>query len=143
MESDKFKRMFLMLFIERYNEYVNGGCVETLPESVVYGKEQWIGNSEEIKYVSQFQEVFEITNNEEDFGIEIWLKSKDLGISMKKFTTELKKHCDLKEFDNVYNKVKKIKGKSIMVWFGIKQNKEDFFKKVEHCFVTEFFIFYY
>ena len=79
MESDNFKRMFLMLFIERYTEFVNGGCVETLPESVVFGKEQWIGNSEEIKYVSQFQEVFEITNNEADFvessSIDIWLRS--------------------------------------------------------------------
>ena len=45
---------------------------------------------------------------------------------MKKFTTELKKHCDLKELENIYNKYKKIKGKSIMVWFGIKQIKDYF-----------------
>ena len=130
MGSDRFKRMFLMLFIERYTEYVNNGCVETLPESVKYGKEEWIGNSEEIKYVSQFQADFEITNDEADFVesacIENWLKSKDLGISMKKFTAELKKHCSLKGLDNVYNKVKKIKGKSPMVWVGMKLSTEFF-----------------
>ena len=82
------------------------------------------------KYVSQFQADFEITDKEEDFVesacIENWLKSKDLGISMKKFTAELKKHCALKGLDHVYNKGKKIKGKNMMAWFGITQINEFF-----------------
>ena len=49
MGSDRFKRLFLILFIKRYSAYVNDGCIETLPESVKYGKEEWIENAEETK----------------------------------------------------------------------------------------------
>jgi hypothetical protein len=39
---------------------------------------------------------------------------------MTKFGIELKKHIELKKYDKIINKYKKLEGRSIMCWFGIK-----------------------
>ena len=67
----------------------------------------------------------DLSNNANDFVksdyIEEWLKQKNLGVSMKCFGGELKKHCVINGLLNVLNKAKKLNGKSKVVWLGIKE----------------------
>ena len=44
---------------------------------------------------------------------------------MTKFSIELKKYCNIKKFHNVESIKKKINGKSIRVWTGIKCGEND------------------
>ena len=43
---------------------------------------------------------------------------------MTKFGLEMKKYIKINNLDNVVNKAKKIKGKSIVVWVGVKLIEE-------------------
>ena len=76
-------------------------------------------------------EDYEITNNDNDFvrseDITYWLTNSNDGIS---FSLEFNKHCAINKFDNVVSKNKKIGGKVIKVWsglraFGSEVNEED------------------
>jgi phage/plasmid-associated DNA primase len=125
METPLFQRVFVGLLIRRYMKYVNSGKVEVEPAEVVLAKNEWIGDENEVGFVSQFLTDFEITNNVKDFVpssyIDEWLKHKNLGVSMKCFGAELKKHCIISKFTNVSSKDKKINGKNVKAWFGIKK----------------------
>ena len=94
---------------------------------MVVAKNEWIGDEQEVGFVSQFLEDFELTDNINDFvkssTIEEWLKNKNLGVSMKCFGGELKKHCIINKFVNIDNKYKKVSGKTVKVWFGIKETR--------------------
>ena len=57
--------------------------------------------------------------------IEDWLIKEKIGITMTKFTMELKKYCKLKKYSNVESKAKKFAGKSKVVWLGIKTNDDE------------------
>jgi len=119
----KFQRVFLGLLIREYDHF-HADCnrVETEPADVVRAKEDWVGQGS--SPIESFFEEFEITNNPDDYirskEIEEWLVEKQLGITMKKFGMELKKMCIIRRTDNVKNHVKKICGKGIQVWCGIK-----------------------
>jgi hypothetical protein len=52
--------------------------------------------------------------------IEEWIKENKLGITMTKFGLELKKYIATKGITNVLNKQKKLEGKGVMCWIGIK-----------------------
>ena len=95
---------------------------DALPEEVKNAKKDWIETT--CNYIEKFLESFEITNIETDFvrsrDIEEWIKENKLGITMTKFGLELKKYIATKGITNVLNKYKKIEGKSIMCWIGIK-----------------------
>ena len=71
---------------------------------------------------------YEITNDANNYvksnDIKSWLEQKKFGISMEKFSKELKKYCSINHFENVDNKYKKIGGKSIRVWCGVNIIKE-------------------
>ena len=71
-----------------------------------------------------FLEDYEITDDENDFVaskvMQDWLKEKHLGISFVAFTKDIKKYCVLNNFDNVNSNNKKICGKVIKAWFGIR-----------------------
>ena len=75
-------------------------------------------------YIEKFLESFEITNIDTDFvrsrDIEEWIKEEKLGITMTKFAIELKKYIAMKGITNVVNKQKKLDGKGVMCWIGIK-----------------------
>jgi hypothetical protein len=123
IKTIEFQRALVGILIQRY---IFGNFSK--PEEVKNSKKEWIGeNAGDL--IVKFKEDYEITNNPLDFvrsqEIEDWIKHKDLRISMKKLANELKFHLNLAKLENVYNKVKKVNGKSIMVWFGIKRIIED------------------
>ena len=78
-----------------------------------------------ISFVGQFLFDFEITDQEEDFikssEISEWITQQVLGITVQKFTNELKKHCILKKISNVKSKLKKLNGRPVTVWVGLKR----------------------
>ena len=126
MKTPDFQRVFLMLMIHRYRKFVKGGRKDEEPAGVIAAKENWIGTSTDLNTVSSFLCDFEITNSEDDFikssGIEEWIIHHELGITLQKFANELKKHCVFQNFQNVFNKYKKVNGKTLKVWFGLKGN---------------------
>ena len=121
MKTLKFQRCFVGLLIRRYVWSVQQEYDE-IPEEVKNGKKEWIETT--CNYIEKFLENFEITNNESDFvrskDIEEWIKESKLGITMTKFGIELKKYIEVKKYDKIVNKYKKLDGKSVMCWFGIK-----------------------
>ena len=115
--------MFMGLLINAYDKfYREDEGVETEPAEVMIAKDEWVGQG--ATPIDAFFEDFEVTNNPADFvrskDIEEWLVEKQLGITMKKFGMEMKKLCIIRKYENVKNEVKKIGGKPIRVWFGIK-----------------------
>jgi hypothetical protein len=118
----KFKKAFVGLLIREYILFQQNGLPDE-PQAVIQAKVDW-GLGEGTSCIDEFLNDFEITNSVDDFTeskkIDSWLQEKKLGISMKKFGMEMKKHCTLKGFANVNNNLKKIKGKPERVWFGIK-----------------------
>jgi hypothetical protein len=78
--------------------------------AVLAAKENWIGVAEDISFLGKFLFDFEITDNEGDFiksfDLKEWIIQQELGITLQKFTNELKKHCVLKNFTNVKSKLK-------------------------------------
>jgi hypothetical protein len=93
----------------------------------------WVGNEKSV--VDLFLESFKITddkcidikknyNEEMHFvksnDIDAWLKEYKKDYSMKRFAIDLKRHC----LGYVINKDKKMNGKVIKCWFGIKELEE-------------------
>jgi hypothetical protein len=100
-----------------------GGRVESEPNEVVLARDDWLGTDNDNNIITRFQNVYEITNNINDFvkssDVERFIKNLD-DISYKKFAMELKKHCSIKLLTNVRNGDKKINKKSTAVWFGVR-----------------------
>ena len=78
-----------------------------------------------VDLIETFKEYFEITNNANDYvtSSEIceWIIEIVVNSDYCKFIKLLKQHCDSNNMRNVYNKDKKIYGRSVRVWFGIKK----------------------
>ena len=112
-----------------YLNYIKNGENDVEPDEVINNKLEWVGDGGENKTINNFLENFEITNNIEHFtlskDIECWLINNKIGITMTKFSMELKKYLKLKNYDNVKSKDKKIAGKCKQAWFGIKRNIEE------------------
>ena len=128
IKDEAFQRVFLMLFIKTYLEFKQNGSVDIDPPAIHAAKENWIGIADNISFVGQFLFDFEITDQEEDFikssEISEWITQQVLGITVQKFTNELKKHCVLKNFTNVKSKLKKLNGRPVTVWVGLKRINE-------------------
>ena len=137
MTTELFKRVFMMMVILRYDQFVrdeNG--VEVEPEEVINAKRDWTGDDGgKHKYVQKFIDDYEITNNEKDYVVskvmETWLESKNFGISYILFTKDLKAYCKERNLDVVESKVKKICGKSPHVWVGIRVRRYTPEKEIE------------
>jgi hypothetical protein len=119
IQTIAFQKALIGLFIEAYKDKSK---FEIIPAEALYCKKEWI--STDTNPVDTFKMDFEFTNNPEDFvkssDIEHWLTQLKLGISMTKFTAELKKYATIHKHD-IHNDRKKIGGKLYMCWFGIKQ----------------------
>ena len=78
-----------------------------------------------VDLIETFKEYFEITNNANDYvtSSEIceWIIEIVVNSDYCKFIKLLKQHCNSNNMRNVYNKDKKIYGRSVRVWFGIKK----------------------
>jgi hypothetical protein len=105
------------------------GRKETEPLEVIRAKSDWIGEDEDVGFISKFLLDYTITNNECDYvessEIEQWITNKKLGISSKKFAMEMKKYCILKKHDVVVSKYKKLCGKTKKVWVGMQLTLEE------------------
>jgi hypothetical protein len=122
MKTSRFQRVFVGMLIRRY-VWANQNNYDVLPEEVKNAKKEWIETT--CDYIEKFLESYEITDDEKNYtrskNIEDWIKDNKLGITMTKFGIELKKYVNMKKYENVMNKCKKLEGKSVMCWFGIKE----------------------
>ena len=126
MKTIEFQEALVHLTINKYLQFIEDGGVEHEPEEVKNGKESWIGTKEEISFIHKFMKQFEFTNKEEDFiessKIQKWIDDYSVGISAKKMSMEIKKYSSINKFNNVENKYKKLDGKTVRIWIGIKLN---------------------
>ena len=78
-----------------------------------------------VDLIKKFKEYFQITNNEKDFvkstDINEWIIEHNVNIEYCKFIKLLKEHCEANNLCKVQSKDKKITGKSVRIWLGIKQ----------------------
>ena len=114
----------LIRFCYRNDNKDKKDYIEFEPEAVKMAKKAWVKESE--GFLVTFLKDFELTcNDKTDFvrssEIEEWLKQSKTGISMTKFAIELKKYLDINKIENVYNKNKKVGGKTSMWWWGVKR----------------------
>ena len=130
MNTEKFQRCFVMLLIKYYADYNDAkqaeGYVEFEPEIVKQGNHEWVEEAE--GFLSTFFKDFELTGNDKEdkvksSDIEEWIKAKKLGVSMMKFAIEMKKFLKINKMKGVYNKDKKVDGKTTVYQFGIKRAK--------------------
>ena len=126
MKTLKFQRCFVGLLVREYVLMQQNGICEE-PVEVIKAKQDWISSDK--SFLDSFVNDFELTNNLDDYvlskEIEEWLKSKNLGISMKKFGMEMTKHKLINKLDKIEGKSKKIRGKVVQVWVGVKLIAED------------------
>ena len=118
----EFKKAFIGLLIREYMNYMDNKDTDNEPVKCVIAKQDW--TPENKNFINDFANNFDITNDDKDFiesnRIQEWIDGSKLGISMKKFAIEMKKYCVINKLENIGVKVKKINGKSIRVWYGVK-----------------------
>jgi len=125
IQTLRFQRVFVGLLIREHMRFVDGGRKLVVPADAIVAKESWI--CQDKNYIDAFLNDYEITNEETNFvkssDIEWWINMQDLGITMKKFGAELTKYAIINKLCNVYVKGKKVSGKNVNCWFGIKKNE--------------------
>jgi hypothetical protein len=93
---------------------------------MIQAKEDWIGS--EVGCIPAFLRDYEITNNENDYvrsnEIQEWIERGKFGITMKKFGMEMKQHAMKNRLNCVLSCPKKINGKTVQIWSGIKYINE-------------------
>lgn len=127
VQTHHFRMGFIELLCKTYKDWHEEGRDETEPESVKHTVKEVIGSHASI--IDCFQDEFEITNCSDDFvtsaEIEKWLTDGKYHVTGTKFGLEMKKYITVKKLENVKgNQVKKIKGKSVKVWKGIRRYEE-------------------
>ena len=105
-----------------YKAFVKSGCVMNEPKSVKCAKTEWLGESRGV--MDMFLNEFEVSNKVDDFvsneDIEMWLKEKKTGITIRKFNKELKRYVELGEHTNVVSVLKKTSGKVLRGFVGVR-----------------------
>ena len=140
MDSEEFKNVFNFIIFDAYLKYTKDNKLDNEPEEVKYFKSEWVGDGGSNSTITKFLESYTISNDikvikdkkEIDIctpsrDIEAWLKDENIGITMKKFSMELKKYCQINKLNNVESKAKKISNKTVQVWMGIKAIESDDF----------------
>ena len=125
IETPEFQQKMVSLFIKYYHRDIEE------PDAVRAAKAEWIDETPDI--MDPFLQHFEITNREVDFTttttMQQWLKDTNSGISMVKLGKELKKYCVARGFDKYLNKQKKINGKVVQCYLGIRVRNDDVMPK--------------
>lgn len=123
MQTDKFKNAIVNLLITTYNDMRDKIIIHAEPLAVLNAKKDWVQQDKNI--VETFLQDFEFTSDRTDFVfndvIVDWLKSQGLGITINKFTIEMKKYLTLNKIIDVEAGQKKVSGKNSRIWFGIKE----------------------
>lgn len=124
IQTLRFKINYASVLFQAYHTWVMNGAKEEVPEEVRVGGQELVGETCPIKRFLDYGYV--ITDDEKDYvmssSIQRWIDDEKVGISMTKFGREMNKYVTLKGFKNVMNKPKKIVGKAIQCWFGIKED---------------------
>jgi hypothetical protein len=120
----EFKRAFSQLLFDRYYKFISSKETEIIPEEVKNSKKDWVGDESETNFIEKLKLDYEFTNNIDNFvtsaQISGWISDQKLGITMKKFSIEMKRYCEIKKLDKIESVQKKINGKNIKIWLGIK-----------------------
>tara|TARA_R110000868_G_scaffold185862_2_gene427899 strand:+ start:2617 stop:5163 length:2547 start_codon:yes stop_codon:yes gene_type:complete len=128
IETYKFRIAFMMLLMQSYKKFMDGGRIEYDPPFVKKALVSTFGKIE--SYVDKLKEDFEITNDEDEFvesaRIQEWIKQKKLNISITKLGRDINKYAALKKYDNVKSIQKKIEGKTRHIWTGIKEINDSY-----------------
>ena len=127
MKTLKFQRVFIGLLIRQYINYAEMETKPVEPDEVKQAKVEWIEPENNI--IQSLLNDFELTNNVDDYvkskDFEDWLKDNNKGISIRRLAVDLKKYASKHKLNNISNKDKKIGGKSLKCWFGIKKLIDD------------------
>ena len=115
IKTEKFKQHMMWLFIHTYHNLTNSE-----PDDVKNSKKEWI--TEIPSTVGSLLNDYEITNKEDDFIVSTDLQEwvKDKGITITKLGRDINKYAEINKMTNVGSKKKKIAGKSVNIWCGIK-----------------------
>jgi phage/plasmid-associated DNA primase len=121
--TPEFRVKFMNLLIADYLEFLKSGEIDE-PDEVIESKEMWFGISKD-SIINSVLEDFEFTGLENDYvkskDFKNWIKDRDLKITDTKLGIELKKYIAKNNLTGkVYNKGKKIGGKTYVCWFGMK-----------------------
>lgn len=127
VQTKKFRLSFMNLLFDTYYQWVQEGRKEDEPECVKVAVKEVVGSN--LSIVDSFLEEFEITNSEDDFlpssEIEKWLVEGKYRITMTKFGLEMRKYATIHKLENVLSKQKKIQGRGVKCWIGIRIPKEE------------------
>jgi hypothetical protein len=119
METVEFKLSVLHTLLNAYQEFMKRGKL-TMPEKCRQSRKEWI--DAEPNLMESFRQSYEITNNEKDFipssELVEWVKGK--GITITKLGRDINKYCESKKYENVKSKQKKVEGRNIQCWVGIR-----------------------
>jgi len=122
IRETRFRQHFVGLLIREYILMKQNG-IPPEPSCVIQAKRDWVTCDASV--IDTFAQDFELTNCLEDFvlssDITDWIKAHELDISMKKFGMEMVKHKTIHKLQHIESKVKKINGKCVQIWCGIKK----------------------
>lgn len=118
IQTIEFQQSFIQLMIRSYSQFKENGEMKK-PEKVLYAMKEWIDQDSDM--MDTFTNDFEFVEEEytPSSVIKEWSKSLQLGMSDVKIAREIKEYATIKGFV-VENKCKKIDGRSVKVWYGIK-----------------------
>lgn len=121
--TSRFRQAFLRLLFKSYTLFHRGGRNEVEPEEIGKAREDVLGT--ETNVIDSFKMSYEITNNGEDFvlstAIQQWLTDEKKGITITKFGMEMKRYATIHKLEQVESKNKKVGGKVVKAWFGIRE----------------------
>jgi phage/plasmid-associated DNA primase len=121
VNSEEFAEVFVHLFLESYADFLRNGEIPE-SESMKLAAKSYIGGEAHI--IDKFLEMFQITGSPLDFvkskDIMAWKTSEKQGLSDAKFASEVKRHCTKLKIPEIESKQKKIDGKNVQVWLGIR-----------------------
>jgi phage/plasmid-associated DNA primase len=118
------KEAILWILLNDYLEYTQLSRRLEIPEEILKSKEVWFPTND-TNIIQAFENNFQITDNVNDYitarELAQWkIDNGFTSISAVAFSNELKKHCKIKKYRNVFTKDKKVSGKSQACWIGIK-----------------------
>ena len=118
IKTIEFKHSFLMMILSTFQIARNSPM--PIPDASVKFKREWIDEVPDI--MTSLQADFEFTNSPNDFipsSILVeWLKGKQITIT--KLGRDINAYAIRNELENIHVKDKKVQGKTVKVWCGIK-----------------------
>jgi phage/plasmid-associated DNA primase len=130
----KFQNLVLNLLINTYVNYRNDPSKYPEPSAIVEKcKNEWVETSEK-NVIETFLMDFTFTGNENDYitnpRIEKWTNDCKNSFTTTKMSREINKYIGLNKIEGVSQMKKKIDGRSVNIWVGIKEKNDD---EVDEC----------